>query len=47
VLEADISGAQLTFDHSALEGTKRIRPDAVGAFGSIAEHFAFRREGGR
>jgi len=31
----------------ALEGTKQVRPDAVGRFGSAAAHFAFGEEGRR
>ena len=31
----------------ALEGTKQVRPDAVGPLGSVAAHFAFGEEGRR
>jgi len=34
-------------DDVALEGAKQIRPDTVGAVGSIAAHFAIGEEGHR
>jgi hypothetical protein len=44
---ASVSGAELTLDCLALEGTKQIRPDAIGPLGSVAAHFAFGEEGRR
>ena len=44
---ASVSGAELTHDSLALEGTKRIRPDAIGPLGSVGPHFAFGEEGRR
>jgi len=34
-------------DDVALEGAKQIRPDAVGAVGSVTAHFAIGEEGRR
>ena len=46
-MERDLTKVIEDFDHLALEGTKQIRPDSVGPFGSIAEDFAFGRQGRR
>jgi len=42
-----VSGTELTLDSLALEGTKQIRPNAIGPLGSVATHFAFGGEGRR
>ena len=44
---AVVSGTELTLACLALEGTKQIRSDAVGHFGSATAHFAFGEEGRR
>ena len=44
---ASISGTELTLAYLALEGTKQIRPDAIGPLGSFAAHFAFGGKGRR
>jgi hypothetical protein len=38
VLATGVSEAEVTLDRLALEGTKQIRPDAVGPSGSVATH---------
>jgi len=42
VLAADVSAAEVTLDHLALEGTKRVQPDPIGPPGPVGTHFAFR-----
>jgi len=44
---ASVSGTELTLECIALEGERQIRPDALGALGSVATHFAIGEEGRR
>ena len=44
---ASASGTELTLDCVVIEGTNQIRPDAVGAPGSVAAYFTFGEEGRR
>ena len=42
-----VSDAEVTFDHSALEGTKQIRPDSARRSRSVGADFAFGGQGCR
>ena len=43
VLAFRVLVAEVTLDHLALEGAKRVRPDTIGASGPVEALFAFRR----
>src|SRR5258706_12199436 len=47
VLCAGVSETEVTFDHSAHEGTKRMRSDAIEPVGSVTAHLASGGQGRR